>query len=292
MSNCQTSSCADCPSKGVCASQSTPFLDDVRENVGRRGVVAVMSGKGGVGKTTVAVAVALLLSREARTCLIDLDITGPSTPRLLGTEENPRINGKIIPIPVTSGLSAVSPLGMETSDKNKVFIDVLTNSMLDNIEFLVIDTPPGTTDEHINMVKYLSLTKVILVSSPQKISIQDVIRQVDYCSKAKIPVVGMVENMKRHRCGGCGRESEVFVGNTLEEECGRRGIRYIGSIGLDKEISRRSDCGEFVKIESSVFEAFYGVIREIKNNFCGEDGENGEQNCGGDREEKERERKE
>lgn len=266
MTSCLKGDCSSCPSRGVCSTRALPFQQPIAENFSGKTVIVVMSGKGGVGKSTVAMGMASFLSTRGKTCLIDADIAGPSILRISGACANVSVNGRILPSRVTGSLSVLahspSSAGKKAA-KNDVLVDLLLNSYLEDFAYVVFDTPPGTTDEHISLAKYLAIDGAVVVSTPQKISIQDVLRQMDFCRKCNLRVLGLIENMKTYVCGACGGSNDLFVGDTLREECRGRGVEYLGSIPLNREIARRSDEGQSLEalLCPAIFEKIFALIK-------------------------------
>ena len=117
------------------------------------------------------------------------------------------------------------------------------------IDVLLVDTPPNVSDEHLGMVNYLKPDSGVVVTTPQRLSLQDVVRQIDFCRKAGIGVLGIVENMRGFVCPGCSHQKSIFKDTGVESYCRSNGIAYLGSIGLQQEIARRSDSGHAIQSE-------------------------------------------
>jgi len=214
----KAAACEGCPNQSLCASGAGQKEDDTPDRVRERlrdvkHKILVLSGKGGVGKSTVACQLAMALaSRGASVGLLDVDICGPSVPRMLG------LQGRVVhnsgsgwsPVYVEHfqdlGVMSVGFLLPEDDKaiiwrgprKNGLIKQFLTDVDWGDLDFLVIDTPPGTSDEHISMAQYLKSAEVsgcVVVTTPQEISMQDVRKELNFCEKTKMPILGVVENM-------------------------------------------------------------------------------------------------
>lgn len=270
--------CKGCPSVSYCSQprQKDPDIEPIRENLAGIGaIVAVMSGKGGVGKSTVTRAIAEhISSRRVATCILDLDLSGPSIPRLTGTDGTSmcEANGMLQPVEIGRFLKAVSVGHLQESCgegamfssrlKTGAVKKLLKSCNYDGVEVLLVDTPPNVSDEHLAMVNFMRPSFGVVVTTPQKFSLQDVARQIDFCRKAGIGVLGVVENMKRFVCPGCGHHKSIFKDTGVESYCISSGIPYLGSIDLRQEIARRSDSGDAVQEEvlGQVADAILSVL--------------------------------
>lgn len=212
---------------------------------------------------------------------MDIDICGPSLPLLFGMQ-NSRLHSTssgILPISVSSSLSLVS-IGFLLPSQDSAVIwrgpkknGIIKQFMKDvdwgQLEHLVIDTPPGTSDEHLSIVQYLSATGeldgAIIVTTPQEVSLQDVRKELDFCKKLGVPILGVVENMSGFVCPSCGGESDIFVPSTggaesLEKEWG---VELLGKVPLDPRIGRNGDFGgNFLEEypESPATEAYRKIV--------------------------------
>jgi len=212
-------------------------------------VYIVLSGKGGVGKTRVAYSVAKTLAKTLsnKVCLLDLDINGPSIPQMIGIEAtNDRksndirlSNDDIRPINVAPNFSVLS-IGFLINKNQSVILrgpaktrlveKFLNACMLKNIDYLIIDTPPGSSDEHIAAIEFLrnyNPDGSILVTTPQTISVEDVQKEVNYCRKAGLPIVGVVENMSFFKCPNCSTETPIFSEGGGKALARHYGLKFI-----------------------------------------------------------------
>ncbi|GAA5838190.1 hypothetical protein JCM9279_004150 [Rhodotorula babjevae] len=285
--------CAGCPNQDACATApkgpdpDLALVHDRLRDVKHK--ILVLSGKGGVGKSTVSAMLGWALSEgvegENDTGLMDVDICGPSLPLLFGLEGQ-RLHSTssgILPIPVTSSLSLVS-IGFLLPSSNSAVIwrgpkkNGLIKQFLKDVEWgplehLVIDTPPGTSDEHLSVVQYLAaaggVTGAVIVTTPQEVALQDVRKELDFCRKAGVPVLGVVENMSGFVCPSCGGESDIFVPSTggaagLATEWG---IEVLGQVPLDPRIGKSGDFGQSFLEEypdSPASVAYRQVVARIK----------------------------
>ncbi|BGP39492.1 cytosolic Fe-S cluster assembly factor nbp35 [Rhodotorula kratochvilovae] len=289
--------CAGCPNQDACATAPKgpdPDLELVRDRLKDvKHKVLVLSGKGGVGKSTVSAMLGWALSEgeegENDTGLMDVDICGPSLPLLFGLQGQ-RLHSTsagILPIPVTSALSLVS-IGFLLPSENSAVIwrgpkkNGLIKQFLKDVEWgalehLVIDTPPGTSDEHLSVVQYLAaaggVTGAVIVTTPQEVALQDVRKELDFCRKAGVPVLGVVENMSGFVCPSCGGESDIFVPSTggassLAQEWG---IDVLGQVPLDPRIGKSGDYGQSFLEEypdSPASVAYRQVVARIKEKLA------------------------
>ncbi|MCA9128237.1 MAG: Mrp/NBP35 family ATP-binding protein [Planctomycetales bacterium] len=218
-----------------------------------KSVIAVGSGKGGVGKSTVATSLALkLLKCGARVGLLDADVYGPSVPQLLGLAGRPEvINGKIQPIyfeemPVMSMAFLVEP-DQAVIWRGPMLHGSITQFLRDTywgpLDYLIIDMPPGTGDIALTLSQLLPLTGAVVVCTPQQVALLDAIKAIAMFRKTKIPVLGMVENMSGFTCPDCGKRYDIFGkgGAKLKaEECE---VPFLGEVPINIQLREQSDSG-------------------------------------------------
>jgi ATP-binding protein involved in chromosome partitioning len=239
------------------AALGLPGVEDVRVALTaaqtRRRMIAVASGKGGVGKSTVSVNLAIALARSgARVGLIDADVYGPSQPTLLGSAAKPEAEGdRLIPVGA-HGLKFLS-LGQLVSPGHALAwrgpmatgaLAKLVEADWGDAELLVIDLPPGTGDVQLSLIQKSRPAGAVIVSTPQDLSLIDAARAVDLFRKMSVPVLGLIENMAGYTCPHCGEASEPFGSGGAEAEAARLGIAFLGRLPLSPAIRSASDAGQ------------------------------------------------
>lgn len=243
--------CEGCPNASYCSQprKHDAFLDLISANLSKICLkICVMSGKGGVGKSTICRSLAEELSEKSTTCIFDLDISGSSIPKLTNTEMGALVHdNKIYPVKVSERLYAISLANLEpvecldSLNKTVVIKRMLSQTDFSGMEILVFDTPPGVSDEHLALVNYVNVDYAIIVTTPHVLSLNDVRRQIDFCRKAKFPILGVVSNMDGFLCK-CGHFNKLFV-DDVRGFCQKENVYYIGAIGLRQEIAKASDAG-------------------------------------------------
>ena len=242
--------------------------------------IVVLSGKGGVGKSTVAVNLAYALKEGGKQVgLLDVDIHGPSIPKLLGCEFY-RVYSRgnaIMPFEIEHNLKIMS-IGflMESSDdaiiwrgplKYQVIKQFLKDVEWGDLDFLVIDSPPGTGDEPLSVAQLLGKADgAIIVTTPQQLAIVDVRKCVTFCRSLNLPVLGVIENMSGFRCPTCGSEFAIFKTSGGEEMAANMKIPFLGKIPLNAGIVEASDAGiPFIKAlhHSEVSSLFRGIVEQV-----------------------------
>ena len=251
------------------------------ERIGRK--LLVLSGKGGVGKSTVAANLALALAQVGRkTGLLDVDLHGPSIPKILGLEGRrlgPDATGGIAPIQVSENLSVVSVgLLLESAEdaviwrgpmKYNVIRQFLKDVAWGRLDYLVIDSPPGTGDEPLSVAQMVGDGAwAVVVTTPQDLAVADVRRSVSFCRALDLRVAGIIENMSGLVCPHCGKQVDVFKVGGGERLAADMGVPFLGRIPLDPEIVTSGDAGrplvQFFS-DSRAAKAFAAVIEPILN---------------------------
>ena len=241
------------------AAADVPGVEEVRvvvtaERVDRR-LVAVASGKGGVGKSTIAANLAIALrSIGRRVGLIDADIYGPSQPRLMRAEGiRPEARDKqLIPVQTPYGVPLLSMGQLVDADRAIAWRGPMTAGALGQLveaewgvaDTLVVDLPPGTGDVQLTMVQKYRPAGAVIVSTPQDLSLIDARRAIDLFEKASVPIIGLVENMAGYVCPHCGETSDPFGCGGAEAAAAALGISFLGRIPLTIAIREASDAGE------------------------------------------------
>jgi ATP-binding protein involved in chromosome partitioning len=242
--------------------------------------IIVLSGKGGVGKSTVAANLAMSLSlNDNRVGLLDIDIHGPSIPKLLNLEGRPLglHNNKMIPVSLSENLQVMS-IGflLQHSDdavvwrgpmKYNVIKQFLQDVEWGDLDFLVIDSPPGTGDEPLTVCQLLSdADGAIVVTTPQEVALADVRKSIDFCRKLKLPVLGVVENMSGFVCPHCGKVTDIFKRGGGEQMAQQMAVPFLGQIPLDPQVAQSGDEGKpfiYHYSRTSTTEKFKEILQKI-----------------------------
>jgi ATP-binding protein involved in chromosome partitioning len=216
-------------------------------------IVAVASGKGGVGKSTTAVNLAVALATQGlRVGLLDADIYGPSLPQMLGTRERPRAEGqRIIPLK-RWGLTAMSIGFLVDEETAMVWRGPMVMGALEQLmgqvewgalDIMVVDMPPGTGDAQLTMSQRVPLAGAVIVSTPQDVALIDARRGVRMFEKVGVPVLGLIENMSFHCCPNCGHREDLFGHGGARQEATRLGVEFLGELPLKRAIRAMADAG-------------------------------------------------
>lgn len=223
---------------------------------GVKNIIAVASGKGGVGKSTTAVNLALALAAEgARVGLLDADIYGPSQPTMMGLEgqrpESP--DGKSMTPLVNYGVQTMSigfmidpeqPMVWRGPMVTQALTQLLNETRWDDLDYLVIDLPPGTGDIQLTLAQKIPVTGAVIVTTPQDIALLDARKGLKMFEKVGIPILGIVENMSVHICSNCGHTEPIFGTGGGEKMCADYGISLLGQLPLDMGIRLSADAGK------------------------------------------------
>ena len=244
---------------------------------GIRSIVAVASGKGGVGKSTVTTNIALALAQQGlKVGVLDADIYGPSQPRMLGISGRPTSpDGKTLNPMENYGLKCMSMGFLVAEDTPMIWRGPMVQSALQQmlrdvdwgeLDILVVDMPPGTGDAQLTMAQQVPLSGAVIVSTPQDIALLDARKGLNMFRKVDVPVLGIVENMSVFVCPNCGHESHIFSHGGAKREAERLGMEFLGEIPLDIEIRETSDGGRPVVVsrpEAPNAQAFSAIVARI-----------------------------
>ncbi|MGA9667428.1 MAG: iron-sulfur cluster carrier protein ApbC [Gallionella sp.] len=222
---------------------------------GVKNIIAIASGKGGVGKSTTAVNLALALAAEgARVGVLDADIYGPSQPTMLGISGQPTsVDGKSLEPMTNHGLQAMSigfmidgedtPMVWRGPMVTQALDQLLHQTRWDNLDYLVVDLPPGTGDIQLTLAQKVPVTGAVIVTTPQDIALMDARKGLKMFEKVGIKIVGIVENMSTHICSKCGHEEHIFGAGGGEKMCADYNVEFLGGLPLDIRIREQADSG-------------------------------------------------
>ncbi len=222
---------------------------------GVKNIVAIASGKGGVGKSTTAVNLALALAAEgASVGILDADIYGPSQPTMLGITGRPESHdGKTIEPMMGHGLQASSIGFLIDTDTPMVWRGPMVTQALEqllkdtrwrDLDYLVVDLPPGTGDIQLTLAQKVPVTGAVIVTTPQDIALMDARKGLKMFEKVGIPILGVVENMSVHICSNCGHAEHIFGAGGAEKMCRDYGVELLGALPLDIAIREQADSGK------------------------------------------------
>ena len=228
--------------------------EGVKPLKGVKNIIAVASGKGGVGKSTLSVNLALaLLAEGARAGILDADIYGPSQPRMLGIKGQPKSkDGKSLQPMSSYGLQAMS-IGFLVDEESpmiwrgpmvtQALEQLLNDTQWDDLDYLIIDMPPGTGDTQLTLAQKVPVSGSVIVTTPQDIALLDARRAYKMFEKVDIPVLGVVENMSTHICSNCGHEEHIFGSGGGANLAEQYGTHLLGDVALDLSIREDGDNG-------------------------------------------------
>ncbi|MDO5647926.1 Mrp/NBP35 family ATP-binding protein [Paracoccus sp. (in: a-proteobacteria)] len=239
---------------------------------GVRHIIAIGSGKGGVGKSTVTSNLAVALARAGqRVGLLDADIYGPSQPRMMGVSGRPESQGQRIEPLRAHGVTIMS-LGLMLHEGEAVvwrgpmlmgaLQQMLQQVNWGELDVLLIDLPPGTGDVQLSLCQKAPVTGAVIVSTPQDIALLDARRAIDMFGKLKTPVLGLIENMSSYHCPNCGHEAHLFGHGGVADEARKLGVPFLGELPLELEVRIAGDSGRPVALGSGVTADAYGRIAE------------------------------
>ncbi len=249
------------PAPKATPKQQAPEKPEVE---GVKHIIAVASGKGGVGKSTTAINLALGLQNQGlKVGLMDADIYGPSVPRLVGITGKPEAEGRILKPMEAYGLKVMSIGFLVEEDtpmiwRGPMVISALTQllrevswaSADDPMDVLVVDMPPGTGDAQLTMAQQVPLAGAVIVSTPQDLSLIDARKGLNMFKKVSVPILGIVENMSTFICPSCGEQTDIFGHGGAKQEAEKIGVPFLGAVPLHMEIREMSDAGTPVVVAS------------------------------------------
>ncbi|MBZ4022270.1 sodium:proton antiporter [Rhodobacter sp. TJ_12] len=245
---------------------------------GVRHIIAVGSGKGGVGKSTVAANLAVALAKAGRKVgLLDADLYGPSQPRMMGATERPGSDDGENITPVMAHGVVLMSLGLMLREDEAVIWrgPMLMGAMQQllgqvrwnaygDLDVLVIDLPPGTGDVQLSLCQKTTLDGAVIVSTPQDVALLDAKKALDMFAKLKVPVVGLIENMSTYVCPNCGHEAHLFGHGGVAEEAKRLNLPFLGALPLALEVRMAGDAGTPIAAgDGAAAEAYAALARHV-----------------------------
>lgn len=244
---------------------------------GVNAIIAVGSGKGGVGKTTLSVNLAVALAKMGhKVGLLDADVYGPNVPLMLGVSAQPRMVGENRIEPLEAfGLKVISVGFLNPGDKPIIWRGPMLHQIVrqflglvewGQLDYLVVDLPPGTGDVALSLVQTVPLTGAVVVSTPSDVSLQDARKAIEMFRQMKVDVIGMAENMSYFVCPHCQQETDIFSRGGAEKTAHQFGVPFLGSIALDPAVRSAGDTGKPVVLEgenSPHAKSIYALARRV-----------------------------
>jgi ATP-binding protein involved in chromosome partitioning len=234
---------------------------DIKAIPGIKNIIAVASGKGGVGKSTTAVNLAVALKNlSAKVGILDADVYGPNQPHLLGIKQKPELTAEKKFIPIEQwGMPSMSMGYLVDEDTPMVWRGPMISSALNQLlngtkwgelDYLIVDMPPGTGDIQLTLSKKTPLSAVVMVTTPQDIALLDVTKAVGMFNKVKVPTLGVIENMGTHICSQCGHQDEIFSSGGGAKIAAKFDFPVLAQLPLNREIREASDAGKPLALNS------------------------------------------
>lgn len=254
-SGCDSGSCSSCPSAGNCSSQPQSLIEETNSFNDIKKVIAVVSGKGGVGKSMVTSLMAVNMQRRGfGTSILDADITGPSIPKAFGITEKASANEiGIFPLLTSTGIKTMSVNNLLENDTDPVVWrgpviagtvkQFWTDVLWGDVDYLFVDMPPGTGDVPLTVFQSLPVDGIIVVTSPQELVSMIVGKAVKMAEMMDVPVLGLVENMSYFTCPDCGKKIPVFGPSKVEEVAAEYGLDVLGRLPINPKLAAACDKG-------------------------------------------------
>ncbi|MCB2293492.1 Mrp/NBP35 family ATP-binding protein [Clostridium algoriphilum] len=266
--------CGSCPSDGKCDNKDTCGMKNNPLNKVKN-IIGVMSGKGGVGKSTISALIAHELNKKGfKVGIMDSDITGPSIPRLFGIKDvKPTMSEKfIVPVKSTEGIDVISMNFLVENEEDPVIWrgpavsglveQFWTDVLWGELDYLIIDMPPGTGDVALTVMQSIPITGIVMVSTPQDLVSMIVGKAVNMARKLNIDIVGLIENMSYLVCPGCKEKIRIFESDNIDEFLIKNDLDMLGELPMCKEIVNISNKGEY-KLNTEVTEIVSSIVNKI-----------------------------
>jgi Mrp family chromosome partitioning ATPase len=268
--------CESCPSNGKCDTKDTCSIENNPLNKVKN-IIGVMSGKGGVGKSTISVLIANELNKKGyKVGLMDSDITGPSIPRLLGVKDVKPLmtESGIIPVRTAEGIDVISMNFLVENEEDPVIWrgpavsgvvkQFWTDVIWGELDYLIIDMPPGTGDVALTVMQSIPITGIVMVSTPQDMVSMIVGKAVNMARKLNINIIGLIENMSYIICPGCSEKIKIFESDSIDKFLDKNHLDLLGEIPMCKEIVNISNKGEY-KLNPELNELAENIVVNIIN---------------------------
>lgn len=242
-------------------------------------LICIASGKGGVGKSTTAVNLALALSADNKVGLLDADIYGPSIPLMMGVEPGtrPEIRQQKYMVPIEAHRIECNSMGF-LIDQNtamvwrapmiiSAFNQILNDTAWDSRDYLVVDMPPGTGDIQLSLAQSVQVSGAVIVTTPQDVALLDARKGIEMFRKVDVPILGIVENMSTHICSNCGHEEALFGSGGGDRLAAEYGVDVIGRLPLELEIREKTDGGNPVVAstpETGAAQAYFQLAKNVQ----------------------------
>lgn len=273
MSDCNHD-CSNCKSKGSC-SEPESLIEKTHELSNIKKVVAIVSGKGGVGKSLVTGLLSSIMAKKGKSvAVLDADVTGPSVPKMFGARGPVEVaENAIFPVKGAGGVKVMSAnllLPDETSPviwRGPIIAGMVkqfwTDVIWGDVDYMFIDCPPGTGDVPLTVFQSIKVDGIIVVTSPQELVSMIVGKAVNMANMMNIPILGVVENMSYVKCPDCGKAIEIFGGSKVDEVATEYHLPVLGRIPLDREIAQKVDKGAIDEVEVNYLDEAIRIIEAL-----------------------------
>ena len=262
---CDSGSCSSCPSAGNCSSQPQSLIEETNSFNDIKKVIAVVSGKGGVGKSMVTSLMAVNMQRRGyRTSILDADITGPSIPKAFGITEKASANELgIFPLLTSTGIGTMSVNNLLENDTDPVVWrgpviagtvkQFWTDVLWGDVDYLFVDMPPGTGDVPLTVFQQLKVDGIIVVATPQDLVGLIVKKAINMANMMNIPIVGLIENMSYFECPDCGKKHSIFGEGKIDEIAAEYNLPVLAKLPIDTRTPALADKGAIELSDTDMF---------------------------------------